>query len=155
ADGTVDPSATKASTGHPNEIINGNGIPSNHFGLAEQTDVGVELGLQVIYRQGPTVTTTDNYGDGVLHFRVASGAQSTDNGSQSNVANRAAWSWDYSIATGLNGHSGDLSDFTFTMKVDLDPTAAFNYHTLQLVPGGGLNAGGSGYVWVDTDASAS
>ena len=25
------------------------------FGLATQTDVGVELGLQVIYRQGPTV----------------------------------------------------------------------------------------------------
>src|SRR5439155_13299698 len=36
ADGTVDPSATKAPT-KPNEIINGSGIPSNHFGLANVT----------------------------------------------------------------------------------------------------------------------
>ncbi len=62
------------SSGHPNEIINGSGIPANHFGLVKQTDVGVELGLQVLYRQGPAVTTTDDYSDGVLIFAVASGA---------------------------------------------------------------------------------
>ena len=55
ADGTVDPSAQK-----PNGmLLVGSGIPSTHFGLANQTDVGVELGLQIIYRSGPTVTTTD------------------------------------------------------------------------------------------------
>ncbi len=43
----------------------------------------------MIYRQGPAVTTTDNYNDGILRFAVASGAQSTANGSSSGNAGRA------------------------------------------------------------------
>ncbi len=151
ADGTVDASATKASSGHPNEILAGSGIPASHFGLAEQTDVGVELGLQVIYRQGPTVTTTDNYDDGILKFDVAGGSQSTDNGSQSNVANRAAWNFDYSIATGLNGHSGNLSNYAFKLKVDVDSSTATNYHTFEMVPTG---TGSTGFAWVDDSVDA-
>jgi VCBS repeat-containing protein/probable HAF family extracellular repeat protein len=153
ADGTVDPSATKASTGHPNEIISGSGIPASHFGLVEVTDAGIELGMQIIYRQGPVVTTTDNYDDGVLHFTVNEGAQSTANGSLSNNANRAAWNFDYSIATGLDGQSTDLSNYAFKLLVDVDPSSATNYHTLEMVGPGAPNA--TGYVWVDDSVSAS
>ena len=154
ADGSVAASATRPG-GTGTQLLAGSGIPVNHFGLAEQTDVGVELGFQVIYRNGPTVTTADTYADGVLHFTVNDGPQSTVNGSLSSQANRAAWNFQYSIDTGLNGHTNNLSDFTFKMLVDIDPTAAISYHTLELVPGGGLNGTGSGYVWVDDSIAAS
>ncbi len=144
ADGAVDPSATKLGAG--SQLISGSGIPANHFGLAEQTDIGVELGLQVIYRQGPVVTTGDDYADGVLHFTVNDGPQSTVNGSSANVANRAAWSFEYSIATGLNGETTDLDDFTFNLLYDIDPTSGVSYRTLTLEPGG---AGSSGHQWRD------
>jgi choice-of-anchor C domain-containing protein len=146
ADGSVDPSATKLGAG--TQLIVGSGIPTNHFGLAQQTDVGVELGLQVIYRQGPTVTTSDTYADNALHFTVNDGAQSTLNGSSSNNANRAAWSFDYSIATGLNGEAGNLNDYTFKLLYDVDPTAGASYRTLTLEPGG---SGSSAHQWRDQD----
>src|SRR5262245_24547857 len=34
-------------------LIVGSGIPATGFGLARNEDAGIELGLQVIYRQGP------------------------------------------------------------------------------------------------------
>jgi choice-of-anchor C domain-containing protein len=144
ADGSVDPSATKLGAG--TQLIVGSGIPANHFGLAKQTDVGVELGLQVIYRQGPVVTTGDTYADDALHFTVNDGAQSALNGSSANNANRAAWNFNYSIATGLNGEPGNLDGYTFKLLYDVDPTAAASYRTLTLEPGGG---GSSAHQWRD------
>jgi hypothetical protein len=72
-------------------------------------------------RQGPTVASVDGYDDGVLHFVVNDGAQSTRNGSSTDNAARASWSFEYSIATGLNGATTDLSDFTFKLLYDVDP----------------------------------
>src|SRR5262245_3768821 len=103
---TVDPSAK--DPGSPGNLYVGTGIPADGFGIARNEDAGIELGLQVIYRQGPTVTTTDDYADGVLNFEVNDGPQSTANGSSSNNGARAAWSFEYSIATGLNGETTDL-----------------------------------------------
>ncbi len=94
--------------------------------------------MQVHYRQGPTVLPTDGngYADGVLHFQVNDGPQSTANGSSSNNAARAAWNFDYSIITGLNGETTDLSDFTFKLLVDEDPTAAIDYQVYVMAAGG-------------------
>jgi VCBS repeat-containing protein len=144
ADGSVDESAQKPGTDH---IIVGSGIPANHFGLVRAEDAGIELGLQVIYRQGPTVTTTDDYADSVLHFSVNDGPQSIANGSSANNVNRAAWSFEYSIATGLNGETTDLDDFTFRLLYDVDTSAATSYRTLTLEPGG---TGSSGHQWRDS-----
>ncbi|ABD06346.1 VCBS [Rhodopseudomonas palustris HaA2] len=142
--GSVDNTATKGGSG--NELIVGTGIPASGFGLVNQTDFGIELGLQVIYRQGPTVAPTDvdGYGDGVLHFTVNDGAQETANGSGSDNAARAAWSFNYSIATGLNGESSNLGAFTFKLLYDVDPTESANYKTLTMV-----SKVGGGYEWLD------
>lgn len=78
----------------------------------------------VLYRQGPTIASTDNYADGVLNFSVASGPQSTANGSISNNATRAAWNFTFSVATGLNGATTDLNDYTFQLLYDVDAGAA-------------------------------
>ncbi|MBX9824727.1 MAG: cadherin-like domain-containing protein [Xanthobacteraceae bacterium] len=147
--GTLDESAQKPAT---NDMIVGSGIPASGFGLAHADDAGIELGLQVIYRQGPTVTTADDYADGVLKFAVNDGPQSTANGSSANNAGRASWSFEYSIATGLNGETTSLDDFKFKLLIDTDPTAAINYKTLVLEPEGTPQpANQSGFQWRDAD----
>lgn len=147
ADGTLDETAQKPAT---DDMIAGSNIPANHFGLVRAEDAGIELGLQVIYRQGPAVTTTGDYADGELHFLVNDGPQSTANGSSSNVATRAAWSFEFSVATGLNGEVTDLDNFVFKLLYDVDTTSAESYRVLTLETGG---IGTSGYQWRDQDTS--
>ncbi len=144
----VDPSAQDPSS--PGNLYVGSGIPAINFGIATNEDAGVELGLQVIYRQGPTVSTTDDYADGVLHFAVNDGPQSTANGSSANNATRASWSFEFSVATGLNGETTDLDDFTFQLLYDVDPGLGTSYRTLTLEAEGTPQAAGqSGYQWRD------
>jgi hypothetical protein len=142
----------------PGTLFAGNGIPATGFGTVTDVATGVELGLQVIYRQGPVVTTTDDYADGVLRFGVHDGPQSTGNGSFQNSANHAAWSFQYSVATGLNGDGTDLNDFTFRLLVDVDKSLGTNYLTFQLEPeappGAGSGTPQSNFVWRSVDNPA-
>jgi hypothetical protein len=145
---SVDASAQDPSS--PGNLFVGSGIPATNFAIAENVDAGVELGLQVIYRQGPAVASTDTYDDGVLHFVVNDGPQSTANGSSANNVGRASWSFEYSIATGLNGATTDLGDFTFKLLYDVDPGAAASYRTLTLEQEATPQAAGqSGFQWRD------
>jgi hypothetical protein len=145
---TVDPSAQDPAS--PGNLFAGSGIPATSFGTATNEDAGIELGLQVIYRQGPTVATTDDYADGVLHFQVNDGPQSMANGSFADNASRAAWSFEFSVATGLNGETTDLNDFTFKLLYDVDPGLGTNYRTLTLEAETTAQATGqSGFQWRD------
>jgi hypothetical protein len=142
--------ATAEDPASPGNLYVGSGIPNENFGIARNEAAGVELGLQVIYRQGPSVASTDNYADGVLHFQVNDGPQSTVNGSIGNDPSRAAWSFEFSVATGLNGETTDLGDFTFQLLYDVDPGLGTNYRTLTLEAEAGPQAAGqSGYQWRD------
>ena len=144
---TVDPSGEDPAS--PGNLYVGTGIPNEGFGIAHNDDAGVELGFQVIYRQGPTVFSTDDYADGKLEFTVNDGPQSTANGSFANNANRAAWNFEYSVITGLDGETTDLDDFTFKLLIDTDKSAATSYTTLVLDQEVGPQAAGqSGYMWV-------
>lgn len=134
----------------PGDLFVGSGIPAENFGLARNETEGIELGLMVLYRQGPTVPSTDNYTDGVLNFSVASGPQSTANGSASDDATRAAWNFTFSVATGLNGATTDLNDYTLQLLYDVDPGSGTSYRTLTLEPELTPQAGGqSGFQWRD------
>jgi len=63
---------------------------------------------------------------------------------------RAAWSFQYSIATGLNGETTDLDSFDFKLLIDVDPTAGTSYVTLELEPEVTPQAAGqSGFQWRD------
>jgi hypothetical protein len=143
-----DPAAQDPAS--PGNLFVGTGIPAENFGVARNETLGIELGLMVLYRQGPTVPSTDTYADGVLNFNVASGPQSTANGSLSNNPNRAAWNFTFSVATGLNGATTDLNDYTFQLLYDVDPGAGTSYRTLTLEPEGTPQAAGqSGFQWRD------
>ena len=143
-----DPSAQNPAS--PGNLFAGSGIPATNFGTARNEGAGIELGLMTLYRQGPTVMSLDDYADGVLNFSVASGPQSVVNGSFLNNANRAAWNFTYSVATGLNGATTDLSDHTFQLLYDVDPGAGATYRTLSLEAEVTPQAAGqSGFQWRD------
>lgn len=142
ADVALDPSAQTLK----GTLFAGSGIPATHFGTARNEVAGLELGLGVIYRQGPTIASSDDYADGVLRFTVNDGPQSTTNGSFVNNATRAAWNFNFSVATGLNGAATNLGDFTFKLLYDVDPGPGTLYRPLTLEAGG---AGMSGYWWTD------
>ncbi len=127
-------------------LLVGTGIPAVNFGTARNEAAGIELGLGVIYRQGPTVASTDDYTDGVLRFTVNDGPQSTMNGSFANHPLRAAWNFNFSVATGLNGTTTNLADYTFKLLYDVDPSSATLYRPLTLEAGG---TGTSGFWWTD------
>lgn len=146
----VAPDASAEDPANPGTLYVGSGIPATNFGTATNAAAGVELGMMVLYRQGPNVAPTDTYADGLLEFDVASGPQSTANGSFANNANRAAWNYTLSIATGLNGATTDLGDFTFQLLIDVDPGPGTTFRTLQLEAEGTPQAAGqSGYQWRD------
>lgn len=146
----VAPDVAAQDPASPGNLFAGSGIPALNFGTARNEIAGIELGLMVLYRQGPTVASLDNYDDGVLNFAVASGPQSTTNGSGSNNANRAAWNFTFSVATGLNGVTTDLSGHTFQLLYDVDPGPGTIYRTLtaeaEVLP---QAAGQSGFQWRD------
>lgn len=146
----VDPDPAAEDPASPGNLFVGTGIPAENFGTARNEDAGIELGLMVLYRQGPTIPSTDDYADGVLHFDVNSGPQSTLNGSSVNNPNRAAWNFTFSVVTGLNGATTDLNDYTFQLLYDVDPGPGTNYRTLTLEAEGTPQAAGqSGFQWRD------
>lgn len=124
-------------------MINGSGIPATDYQIVRADDAGIELGLQIHYRNGPVVPTTDanGYADGVIEFQVASGPQTPATSPGFPAAlDRAAWSFDYSVITGLNGKTTDLEDFTFVFKVDVDPTSGTDFQVFTMAPGGTQSA---------------
>lgn len=142
----VAPDASAIDPASPGNLYVGSGIPATNFGTATNAAAGIELGMMVLYRQGPTLPSADTYDDGFLEFDVASGPQSTANGSSVNNATRAAWNYTFSIATGLNGTTTNLSDYTFQLLYDVDPGAGTTFRTLTLESGGTSQ---SGYQWRD------
>lgn len=134
----------------PGNLFAGSGIPAVNFGTARNQNAGIELGLMVLYRQGPTVPSADDYADGVLHVEVNDGPQSVANGSLANHAGRASWNYTFSIATGLNGATTDLSDYTFQLLYDVDPGLSVSYRTLTLeAETTAQPSGQSGFQWRD------
>lgn len=144
-DGTVNEAGQKPDT---NEIMNSIGVTADHFGLVRAPDAGIELGLQVTYRNGPPVLATDanGYGDGVLRFQVNEGPQLMTNGSPSDRYDRAGWSFEFSVITGLNGETTNLDSFKFKLLYDVDAGVGTSYRTLVLEPGG---TGTSHHQWRD------
>lgn len=143
-DGSLDPSALKPSGPDAGSPYSGTGNDPNNYVIVRNEGEGIELGLQVKERSGPSFDPTSVDANGTVHYQVPDGSQ---------IGNpaRAFWSFDFSVATGLNGKTTGLGDFTFKLLVDTDVTAATNYLQLTLVPENPLLAGAPGsasdFVW--------
>ena len=146
----LDASVDAAGQTSGGNLLVGSGIPASDFVVVANEAAGVEVGLQVIYRQGPSVDPVSIDTDGTVHFQVATGAQSTANGSFANHAGRAAWSFEYSVISGTDGSGTDLSDYAVIMSIDVDVTQGVDYRTFTLVES---TLTSTGYLWADENGT--
>lgn len=149
----TDTSIAAAGQTDAGNLLVGSGIPASDFVVTENEDHGVELALNVRYRQGPAVDPVSVDADGTVRFAVNDGAQSVANGSFVDNADRAAWSFQYSIVTGLDGETTDLSDFTFKLLIDTDITDGIDYRELTMTDPGVPLGNETGFLWVDQDGN--
>jgi len=134
--GTVDPLARFGS-----QMYYGNGNTTTNFHINENDTLGFQLDLKEKYRTGDDIApigTTDP--DGTAHFTAPHGTQVVDapHGVSAANANRAAWSFDFAVDTGVNGSTRTLTDFDFKIVITQNGT---NTHTFDLNP--------ATHVWVD------
>jgi hypothetical protein len=113
--------------------------PANYHIDANHT-LGFQLDLKEHYRTGNDIAPTTVDPNGTAHFTVPAGTQHTDPDHDvgSDNANRGAWNFDYVVATGLDGATTNLSDFTFKLAITQNGT---NTHIFD------LNA--ATHAWVD------
>src|SRR5829696_9049455 len=79
-------------------------LPTNYnISVDDKTDI--ELGLKIHYRQGDDITPISVDSDGTAHYVVPDGPQVVDPAHNVSTAraDRAAWSFDFSVNTGLDG----------------------------------------------------
>ncbi|GHA32570.1 hypothetical protein GCM10007989_30840 [Devosia pacifica] len=118
-DGGLDPAALNGDN-----MWVGSGIPGEgDFVIARHEGAGIELAIRARDRFDADVT---NEGGG--NFQAEGGVYIR----QSDGAEFAEWSFDFSIATGLNGSESSLSDFTFELYFDLDATESTSFIFAEL-----------------------
>jgi len=126
---------------HPGSMYFGSGNSDQNYHLQENKSLGIELGLKEHFRTGDDILHDNSVtGHDVADFNAPAGTQITDpaHNVSSDNANRAAWNFDFAVATGLDGQNTSLSDFTFKLEITQNGT---NTHTFVLNP--------STHVWID------
>lgn len=120
--GTLDVSSfdTKGTaTTADDEMFFGDGNKPTNYNIVVDQKTNIELGLKIHYRQGDDIVPTSIGPDHVAHYSVPDGTQVVDpahNVSSANP-NRAAWNFDFSVNTGLNGSANTLDDFDFRIII--------------------------------------
>jgi hypothetical protein len=100
------------------EMYFGDGNLPTNYNIAVDQKTGIELGLKIHYRQGDDIQP-DSYASGTASYEVPAGTQVIDPDHGVSTANpaRAAWNFDFSVNTGLNGSSDTLDDFDFRIII--------------------------------------
>gem|GEM_PF-3499801 len=120
ANAKVDASAIKNGV----EMYYGDGNTTDGFNIVRHEGAGIEIGLKAKVRGDYDYTPSAPDADGVVEYHVGSGA--------SDRPDRAKWSFDFAVTTGLNGTTKTLGDFTFKAYVDIDKSPVANYVELDL-----------------------
>lgn len=142
--GKIDASAVKGT----NELFVGSGNTADGFNIVRHEGAGIELALKAKVRQGADYTPSDSNNDGITEYAVAAGAQDGN-------ANRAKWSFDFAVATGLNTQNADktVNDYKFKAFVDIDPTEKTSYLVFEMQKGTGQNPATTPWVLVKSDGT--
>src|SRR4029077_21042288 len=87
------------------EMWFGDGNLPTNYNISVDSKTDIELGLKIHYRQGNDITPTTVDADGTAHYVAPDGAQVVDPAHGVSAANpaRAAWNFDFSVNTGLDG----------------------------------------------------
>lgn len=150
-DGVLDPTGQDGGF-----MFSGSGNSVDDFLIQRNLSLDVEGAIKVKYRQGQDFDPESVGPGGVPHYSVPAGPQVVDpaHGVPVANANRAAWSFDFSVNSGIDGSSTTLGQllfkYTATLKFDIDPSDKVNYYELTLKKAPvGHTASESGYVWTD------
>ena len=148
--GTLDSSSydtkgTAATT--DDEMFFGDGNLPTNYNISVDSKTDIELGLKIHYRQGVDITPTSVDADGTAHYNVPAGTQVIDpaHGVGSARPDRAAWSFDFSVNTGLDGSTKTLDAFDFRIIITSGDGEQGVFDMNHLAPGNtpwGTLAGG-------------
>jgi hypothetical protein len=119
---TLDPSSydTKGTpTTTDDEMYFGDGNLPTNYNISVDSKTHIELGLKIHYRQGNDITPDSVDADGTAHYTVPDGTQVVDPAHGVSSANtaRAAWNFDFSVNTGLDGSTKTLDNFDFRIRI--------------------------------------
>ena len=109
------------------------------FTVFQDAGQGLELGLRAHTRYpsaNDTAAGIMSHGNGTYGNFVAQGFFS--NGLPGGP--RGSWNFDFSINSNFNGAGGNLSNLTYQLKIDFDPSGAVNFLTLNPITSIGDNA---------------
>jgi hypothetical protein len=97
----------------------GDGNKPTNYNISVDDRTEIELGLKIHYRQGNDITPVSVSADGSANYNVPAGAQVVDpaHGVGSANLNRAAWNFDFSVNTGLDGSTKTLDNFDFRIVI--------------------------------------
>jgi hypothetical protein len=120
--GTLDSSSydTKGTaTTADDEMYFGDGNKPTNYNITVDEKTNIELGLKIHYRTGDDITPTSVDSDGTANYVVPDGTQVVDPAHNVSTAapNRAAWNFDFSVNTGLDGSTQTLDDFDFRIII--------------------------------------
>ena len=109
--GNLDQSSTSDGAGPGNNVYVGTGNTADNYNVFVNHDADIELGLKVHYRQGPDIRPTSVEGDGSEHYEAPSGTQPGN-------PSRAAWNFDFSVNTGIEGSTRTLDAYSFRIVIE-------------------------------------
>ncbi|CAH1654817.1 hypothetical protein CHELA1G11_13491 [Hyphomicrobiales bacterium] len=121
------------------DLYLGPGHIPNDFSLVRNDYAGVELALKAHYIGSDETVVRGLDASGRVQFIVESGSQVAGaHGATETRNDLAAWSIDFSILTGLDGHAGQLEDYRFTLQIDVDLSFGRSYIKLDLTGSNGV-----------------
>ncbi|WP_411287046.1 hypothetical protein [Phenylobacterium sp.] len=139
--GNLDPSSTKDGAGPSNDLYVGSGNSAANFKIFTNHDDDIELGLKIKLRQGPDI------------LPGADGSFDVPDGTQPGNPARAAWSFDFSVNTGIEGSTQTLDAFDFRLIITSGDGERAVYNMLHIAPGVTLWTDGVG-GFADADGTA-
>lgn len=122
--GNIDDSAIKDGV----ETYYGDGNTVTNFSIARHEGAGIELALKAKERKGPDYIPDEESGDIPIYTAPAGPADGTHP-----AWKPAVWSFDFSVATGLNGATKKLDDFDFILSLDVDPSENVDFIQFKLL----------------------
>ncbi|MDG3580203.1 DUF4214 domain-containing protein [Rhizobium sp. YJ-22] len=126
-----------ASASTNGKLYVGGGNSANNFNVVRHEGEGIELALKAKVRGGADYQPTDPNGKGTIAYdHVNAGYQTVTWGDKK----AADWSFDFSVATGLNTQNASktLGDYKFKLSIDVDPSSGTSkWVVLDLKDNGG------------------
>jgi hypothetical protein len=119
------------------EMFFGDGNHPTNYNISVDSKTHIELGVKIHYRTGDDIIPTSVDSDGNATYNVPAGAQVVDpaHGVSTAAPNRAAWNFDFSVNTGLDGSTKTLDNYDFRIIVASGDGETGTFDLQHLGPG--------------------